>query len=56
MPEDLYEDDLIAGEFSFDDVFEIDKDADKVYGRKTPEVLLQEIDMGVKKAIAKVGM
>jgi hypothetical protein len=56
MPEDLFEDDLVAGEFSFEDVFDMDKDAGKVYGKKTPKVLLQEIDMGVKKAIAKVGM
>lgn len=56
MAEDLFEDDLIAGEFSFDDVFEMDKDAGKSYGKKMPEVILQEIDMAVKKAIAKVGM
>lgn len=56
MAEDLFEDDLIAGEFSFDDVFEMDKDAGKSYGKKKLEVILQEIDMAVKKAIAKVGM
>ncbi|KAF5676443.1 hypothetical protein FHETE_2152 [Fusarium heterosporum] len=54
-PRDLLERDLVAGEFSFEDVFDME-DGGNVSGKKRPEVLLFEIEHGVKKAIAKVGM
>ncbi|KAM0344290.1 hypothetical protein ACHAPU_007647 [Fusarium lateritium] len=54
-PRDLLERDLVAGEFSFEDVFDMG-DGGTVSGNKNPEALLFEIEQGVKKAIAKVGM
>ncbi|KAF4996771.1 hypothetical protein FGRMN_4335 [Fusarium graminum] len=54
-PRDLLERDLVAGEFSFEDVFDME-DGANIPGKKKPEVLVFEIEQGVKKAIAKVGM
>ncbi|KAF4954584.1 hypothetical protein FGADI_5193 [Fusarium gaditjirri] len=56
-PRDLVEQDVVSGEFSFDDVFDMDGgDDNKAIGTKKPEVYLQEIETAVKKAIAKVGV
>ncbi|KAF5636283.1 hypothetical protein F25303_8317 [Fusarium sp. NRRL 25303] len=54
-PRDLVEQDVVSGEFSFDDVFYMDgSDDNKAIGTKEPEVCLKEIETAVKKAIAKV--
>ncbi|CCT64103.1 uncharacterized protein FFUJ_04713 [Fusarium fujikuroi IMI 58289] len=56
-PRDLVEQDVVSGEFSFDDVFDMDgSDNNKAIGTKKPEVCLKEIETAVKKAIAKVGI
>ncbi|KAI1014868.1 hypothetical protein LB503_003574 [Fusarium chuoi] len=56
-PRDLVEQDVVPGEFSFDDVFDMDgSDDNKAIGTKKPEVCLKEIETAVKKAIAKVGI
>ncbi|KAF5709010.1 hypothetical protein FMUND_10326 [Fusarium mundagurra] len=56
-PRDLVEQDVVSGEFSFDDVFDMDRsDDNKAIGTKKPEVYLKEIEAAVKKAIAKVGI
>lgn len=48
---------MVSGEFSFDDVFDMDGGHDnKAIGTKKPEVHLKEIETAVKKAIAKVGI
>jgi hypothetical protein len=48
---------VVSGEFSFDDVFDMDgTDDNKAVGTTKPEMYLKEIETAVKKAIAKVGM
>lgn len=48
---------MVSGEFSFDDVFDMDgSDDNKAIGTKRPEVCLKEIEAAVKKAIAMVGI
>ncbi|KAF4342946.1 hypothetical protein FBEOM_3158 [Fusarium beomiforme] len=57
MPHDLVEQDVVSSEFSFDDVFDMDEhDNIKASGNKKPEIILKEIEQGVRKAIAKVGV
>ncbi|KAF5593940.1 hypothetical protein FPCIR_5114 [Fusarium pseudocircinatum] len=56
-PRDLVEQDVVSGEFSFDDVFDMDgSDDNKAIGTKKPEACLIEIKTAVKKAIAKAGI
>ncbi|KAF5647163.1 hypothetical protein F52700_1465 [Fusarium sp. NRRL 52700] len=56
-PRDLVAQDVVSGEFSFDDVFDVDgSDDKKAMGTKKPEVYLKEIETAVKKAIAEVGI
>jgi hypothetical protein len=48
---------VVSGEFSFDDVFDMDgSDDNKAIGTKKPEAHLKEIEMAVKKAIVKAGI
>ncbi|KAF5556737.1 hypothetical protein FNAPI_5606 [Fusarium napiforme] len=54
---DLVEQDVVSGEFSFDDVFDMDgSDDNKAIGTKKPEAYLKEIEMAAKKAISKAGI
>ncbi|KAF5236983.1 hypothetical protein FANTH_10970 [Fusarium anthophilum] len=54
VPREIVEQDVVSGEFSFDDVFDMDgSDDNKAIGTKKPEIYLKEIEATVKKAIAK---
>ncbi|KAF5688370.1 hypothetical protein FCIRC_1863 [Fusarium circinatum] len=56
VPREIVEQDVVSGEFSFDDVFDMDgSDDNKAIGTKKPEIYLKEIEAAVKKAIAKAG-